>query len=114
MKNIMEFDGGYKAVIAYDSDIEMFRGEFVGLTGGGADFYAKDAAGLKKEGQISLNVFLRMCEEEGVSPKKPGGNFALRLDKETYSEAAVIARASGMSLNQWINQTISKAIKAVL
>jgi predicted HicB family RNase H-like nuclease len=113
MKNIMEFDGGYKAVIAYDPDIEMFRGEFIGLTGGGADFYAKDAAGLKKEGQLSLNIFLRMCEEDGVVPKKPQGNFALRLDKEIYREASVIAKASGMSLNQWINQTIHKAVKTL-
>jgi predicted HicB family RNase H-like nuclease len=108
MKNVMEFDGGYKAVIAYDPDIEMFRGEFIGLTGGGADFYAKDAAGLKKEGLISLNLFLRMCEEDGVPPKKPLGKFALRLDKEIYHEASVIACASGISLNEWINQAIRK------
>lgn len=33
MKNVMNFEG-YKAVIAYDPEIEMFRGEFVGLSGG--------------------------------------------------------------------------------
>jgi predicted HicB family RNase H-like nuclease len=36
---------GVKAVITYDSDIDLFRGEFVGLNGG-ADFYAADAEGL--------------------------------------------------------------------
>ena len=34
MRNVMEFEGGYKAVITYDPEIEMFRGEFVGLNGG--------------------------------------------------------------------------------
>ena len=34
----MTFEDGYKAVIAYDPEIEMFRGEFVGLNGA-ADFY---------------------------------------------------------------------------
>ena len=34
--------GGYEAVITFDPDIQMFRGEFVGLNGG-ADFYAADA-----------------------------------------------------------------------
>lgn len=48
MKNVMEFDGGYQAVITYDPEIEMFRGEFVGLNGG-ADFYAKDPESLKRE-----------------------------------------------------------------
>ena len=58
-----------KAVIQYDPDIEMFRGEFIGLNGG-ADFYAKDIGGLHKEGQISLDVFLEMCREDGVEPRK--------------------------------------------
>ena len=47
MKNVMMIDG-YQAVISYNPEIEMFRGEFVGLNGG-ADFYAKDAEGLKRE-----------------------------------------------------------------
>ena len=110
MKNVMEFDGGYKAVITYDSEIEMFRGEFVGLNGG-ADFYAKDAEGLKREGKISLDVFLRMCEEDGAPPKKPLGKFALRLDPETYYDASVAAAANGVSLNQWIAQTVREAIR---
>ena len=36
--------GGYQAVIAFDPDIQRFRGEFVGLNGG-ADFYAAAAQG---------------------------------------------------------------------
>jgi len=56
MMNTMEING-YRAVIAYDPDIEMFRGEFTGLNGG-ADFYAKDIEVQKNEGALSLNVFL--------------------------------------------------------
>jgi glyoxylase-like metal-dependent hydrolase (beta-lactamase superfamily II) len=37
MQNLMEIDG-YKAVIQYDPDIDMFRGEFLGLTGGNENF----------------------------------------------------------------------------
>ena len=111
MKNVMEFEGGYKAVIAYDSEIEMFRGEFFGLNGG-ADFYAKDIDGLKHEGEISLRVFLEMCEEEGVPPRKSGGKFALRLDPETYQQAGFAAKAEGVSLNQWIARVVKEAASA--
>jgi len=45
MKNVMVIEG-QRAVIEYDPDIEMFRGEFVGLNGS-ADFYAKNITGLK-------------------------------------------------------------------
>ena len=60
---------GYQAVISYDPDIQMFRGEFVGLNGG-ADFYARDVDGLRHEGEISLRVFLEACAEDGVDPRK--------------------------------------------
>ena len=106
--NVMEFDGGYKAAIAYDPEIAMFRGEFFGLNGG-ADFYAKDAEGLKREGEASLRVFLDMCEEDGVSPRKAGGKFALRLDPDVYAQAGLAAKAQGMSLNQWISQVVREA-----
>jgi predicted HicB family RNase H-like nuclease len=106
----MEFENGYQAVIAYDPEIEMFRGEFIGLNGG-ADFYAGDVESLKREGKISLDVFLRMCDEDGVSPKKPQGKFALRLDPETYRDAGVAAAADGAGLNQWIARTVREAVR---
>ncbi len=64
VRNTMEI-GGYRAIIQFDADIEMFRGRFVGLNGG-ADFYARDVSGLRREGAASLKVFLEMCEEDGV------------------------------------------------
>ena len=109
MMNVMDFEGGYQAIIAYDQEIGMFRGEFYGLNGG-ADFYATDAEGLKREGEISLRVFLEGCEEKGIPPRKPTGNFALRLNPETRRKADIAARARGMSLNQWISQVVSDAV----
>ena len=38
MKNVLKF-GDYDSVISFDPEIQMFRGEFIGLNGG-ADFYA--------------------------------------------------------------------------
>ena len=68
MMNMIEIDG-VKAFIQYDLDIDMFRGEFIGLHGG-ADFYAADIDALKKEAQTSLKVFFDMCKEDGVEPYK--------------------------------------------
>jgi len=119
MKNILEFTGSsdfkgvYKAMIAYDPDIELFRGEFIGLNGG-ADFYASDIEGLKREGHLSLNVFLAMCEEDGVSPKKNNGTFSLRLDAETHELARVAATAQACSLNQWITKAVRQAVQSDL
>ena len=101
----MEIDG-YKAVIQFGPDIDMFRGEFVGLNGG-ADFYAPDVTGLRKEGATSLKVFLDMCEEDGVEPRKSySGRLNLRMSPDLHAHVAAAAAAEGMSLNQWIATTI--------
>jgi len=105
MKNVMEISG-VKAVIAFDPEINMFRGEFVGLNGG-ADFYSTDIDGLRREGETSLKVFLDMCAEEGVSPyRKTSGRLNLRLSQELYDKAATLAKASGKSVNAWIADVI--------
>lgn len=105
MRNVIEIDG-VKAVITYDPEISMFRGEFVGLNGG-ADFYATDVDGLKREGHTSLKTFLDMCREDGVEPfKRFSGKFMVRISPELHAEIVAAAQASGMSLNQWIEKTL--------
>ena len=107
--NTMEING-YRAVIQYDPDIEMFRGEFIGLNGG-ADFYAKDIDGLRQEGKISLKVFLDMCQEEGVEPRKEySGKFNLRVSPELHAEISARAAADGKSLNQWVVDMLDQTI----
>ncbi len=108
--NTMEIDG-YKAVIQYDPEIEMFRGEFIGLNGG-ADFYATDIDGLRKEGKISLEAFLDMCREDGVEPRKEySGKFNLRINPDLHAEVSARAMATGKSLNQWITDLINQSIQ---
>lgn len=106
--NIMTING-YQAVIAFDPDIQLFRGEFVGLNGG-ADFYAADVAGLKHEGEISLRVFLESCARRDIEPRKHfSGKFSLRIDPATHEAAAAAAAAHGQSLNQWATEAIRQA-----
>ena len=109
MRNTMEI-GGYRAVIQFDPDIEMFRGEFVGLNGG-ADFYARDVSGLRREGATSLKVFLEMCEEDGVEPgRRYSGRFNLRIPSELHANVAAAAATEGKSLNQWIADTLGDRV----
>ena len=105
MRNTMEIDG-YRAVIEFDTDIDMFRGEFVELNGG-ADFYASDVAGLRREGSISLKVFLDMCQEDGVEPRRRfSGKFNLRIPSDLHAAIATAAAAEGKSLNQWVTDEL--------
>ncbi|WP_257266124.1 type II toxin-antitoxin system HicB family antitoxin [Endozoicomonas sp. ONNA2] len=101
---------GYIAVITYDPEIDLFRGEFVGLNGG-ADFYAADVKNLHQEGKVSLKVFLDACKEEGIEPRKAfSGKLNLRIDPDLHESASVAAAASNRSLNQFINDALRQSL----
>ncbi len=110
MINMMEING-YRAMIRYDPEIEMFRGEFIDLNGG-ADFYAQDIDNLRREGEISLQVFLEMCREDGIEPRKEySGRFNLRIPPQLHATLADQAAAAGKSLNQWVADILDQSIQ---
>lgn len=107
--NLMQIDG-YHAVIQYDPELEMFRGEFIGLNGG-ADFYARDIESLKKEGRTSLRVFLDMCREKGIEPRRNySGRFNVRIPPDLHARAVKTARAQGKSLNQLVAEALEHEV----
>lgn len=109
MMNVMEIQG-HKTVITYDPDIALFRGEFVDLNGS-ADFYAADVEGLKREGEISLKVFLDVCREKGIEPRKAfSGKFNVRIPEHLHADIVSAAMAQGKSLNQWITEALSREV----
>ena len=109
MKNVMKF-GDYSAVISFDPEIQMFRGEFSGLNGG-TDFYADSIENLRKEGETSLRVFLDNAAEKNISPKKQfSGKLVLRLKPEIHQKYQLLASAKNISLNQLLNETLEKAV----
>ncbi len=109
MNNILEIEG-HKAVICFDPEIGMFRGEFLGLAGG-ADFYADNVSDLISEGKKSMKVFLQVCKEKGLSPfREYSGRFNVRLTPEVHEAAAVSASAQNKSLNEWVAQAIQDAV----
>ena len=103
---------GINAVISFDADMNLFRGEFVGLNGY-ADFYAADVAGLKKEGEISLKVFLEACKADGIEPyKQYSGKLITRISPDLHALAAETAKAQKVSLNALIERAIQHEVTA--
>ena len=107
--NIMIVDG-YKAKIEYDSEHDQFRGEILGLNGG-ADFYGTSPKQLRKEFKRSLQTFLEVCEEKGISPHKEySGKFNLRITPSLHKKVAENATAQSKSINQFVSDLISESI----
>ena len=109
MSDLMEIEN-VKAKVTYDPDIEMFRGEFIGLNGG-ADFYATSVNKLKSEGKKSLRIFLEMCRENGIDPyKQYSGRFNLRIKPELHERIVQKAKADNKSINVWVADTLERAV----
>jgi len=109
--NIMEING-YKAKIDYDSDLDQFRGEILGLNGS-ADFYGKSSSELRKEFKNSLRVFLEVCKVNGITPTKEfSGKFNLRINPKLHSEIAAKAISENKSINQWVSETLEISVSA--
>jgi predicted HicB family RNase H-like nuclease len=90
---------GFNAKIEYDEELDLFRGEILGLNGG-ADFYGKNPKELRAEFKKSLQVFLDVCKEKGVDPKRNfSGKFNLRISPELHEQLALAAQAEGKSIN---------------
>jgi predicted HicB family RNase H-like nuclease len=107
--NIMECDG-YKARIEYDPELDQFRGEILAINGA-ADFYGKNTRELRSEFRKSLSVFLEVCEENGVEPRRAySGKFNLRVSEELHERIAVRAAAEGVSLNSWVVGVLGESI----
>lgn len=107
--NLMALDS-YQARIEYDPEIDMFRGEILGLNGG-ADFYGTNPTELRREFKNSLDTFLQVCTENGINPRKEySGKFNLRISPRLHQAIAAIAIAEEKSLNQWVADTLQHTL----
>lgn len=108
--NTMILDG-YHAKIEYDSDIDMFRGEILGLNGS-ADFYGSTPKELKTEFKNSLAVFLEVCHEKNIEPKRHySGKFNLRIPADLHEKIAITAQASGKSINTLAQEALLQVVQ---
>lgn len=107
--NIMNIDG-YSAKIEYDPELDMFRGEILGLNGG-ADFYGKNPKELRAEFKKSLEVFLAVCKEKKLEPRRQfSGKFNLRISPELHEQLAIAAQAEGKSINTLAQEALRERV----
>jgi predicted HicB family RNase H-like nuclease len=100
----------FQAKIEYDPDLDLFRGEILGLSGG-ADFYGKTPKELRAEFKKSLEVFLEVCREKGIEPRRHfSGKFNLRISPELHEKLAIAAQAEGKSINAIAQEALQEKV----
>ncbi len=109
--NMMTLDG-YSARIEYDAELDLFRGEILGLNGG-ADFFGKNPRELRTEFKKSLAVFLEVCSEKGIEPRRNySGKFNLRISPDLHEKLAIAAQAERKSINTLAQEALQRLVAA--
>ncbi len=106
---------GYIANIGVDPEAGILHGEVVG-TRDVITFQATTVTRLKKEFQASINDYLELCKERGITPDKSySGIFSVRTKPEAHRKVAMASEISeAKSLNAWAADVLEKAADEVL
>jgi predicted HicB family RNase H-like nuclease len=100
----------YTGVVQFDDEAMIFHGEIMGLRDV-ITFRGTTPEEIKKEFETSIDGYLDWCKELGQEPEKPfSGNIHLRLQPDLHAKLAADAKYQGISLNQYINQTLRQAV----
>jgi predicted HicB family RNase H-like nuclease len=102
---------GYTGVFEYDRDIEMLAGHVIDLRDE-IYFEGNSVEEIKASMQRAVDHYLEVCQTRGEDPGRPfSGQLRVRLDSELHQRAAVLAAASGLSLNALIVRALEHELE---
>ena len=98
---------GYTGVFEFEASIDAFHGRVLGLQDV-VTFEGSSVEELRCEMEESVEDYLSLCAEVGKDPERPyRGEFLVRTTPEVHRAVASAAEAAGVSLNAWVESTIS-------
>jgi predicted HicB family RNase H-like nuclease len=106
----MEYKG-YVARVEYDDSVNEFVGSTVNMKDV-LSFSGAAVAELTQAFHEVVDAYLEWCKADGVEPDKPyQGKISLRLTPELHRDIDIVATSKGISINTFIQETVSRAIK---
>lgn len=100
----------YIGHVVFDDEANIFHGEVVN-TKDVITFQGSTARELKKAFADSIEDYLVFCAKRGENPEKPfSGKFNVRMSPKLHQKAYLRAKENEISLNNWVVETIKKAV----
>lgn len=100
MTNVISHKG-YSATVGFDAEDRIFFGRIAGIADG-VGFHADTVDGLIAAFEEAVEDYLEACARVGKNPDKPySGKLMLRVAPSVHAQAALAARLTGKSLNQF-------------
>ncbi|MBS1987330.1 type II toxin-antitoxin system HicB family antitoxin [Candidatus Dependentiae bacterium] len=99
---------GYMGQVSYDDEAQIFHGEVIGLKDI-ITFQGTTVQELLRAFHGSVDDYLTWCKERGEKPEKMfSGTLNLRMSPDLHAHLAIEAAQKGMSLNELINDKLSR------
>ena len=104
---------GYSARVEFDDEDNIFVGRIAGIRDG-IGFHSDSVAGLRTAFHEAVDDYRAACAKMGKSPQKPfSGNVMFRVDPAVHAKMTLAAELAGKSLNEWAEEALSRAAKAM-
>lgn len=101
MNSMMEYNG-YRAIISYNQEDDMFVGEVLGLNDS-LNFYGNTTKELHESFHQSIDNYIKLCKEKEKKPEKEyKGTFNVRISPELHKRLSEEAKFNNITLNQQV------------
>lgn len=109
MKDILQYKD-FVGSVHYDADDEIFFGKIEGIEDL-VSFEGESVSELKTAFEDAVNDYISLCKENGKKIEKSyKGSFNVRISPEIHKKAKLLSMMQGISLNQFIQKAVEKAI----
>ena len=101
----------YYAHVQFSAEDEVFYGKILGINDL-VTFEGQSVKELKKSFREAIEDYIETCTELGKVPEKTyKGSFNVRVSPDLHRDAALVAIQKNVSLNDFVKNAISYAIK---
>lgn len=109
MSNILQYKGFFGSVeISIEDDVLYGKLLYVNDL---VTYEANTTSELKQAFEESVDDYLDFCAAHNKEPEKPfKGSFNVRISPELHKAAAIEAEKKGITLNQFVQQSIEYAV----
>ena len=108
MDNILKYKE-FVGKFSYEEGDDAFHGTVLNLRDV-IHFQGRSVEELRQSLKDSVEDYLAWCASENRLPEKPfKGKFIVRLSPELHRKISSNAQEEGLSINQWIAETLEKA-----
>lgn len=99
---------GYAAHVEFDAEDRLFFGRIAGISDV-VSFHGETVDELIEAFQAAVNDYKIMSAKLGRPVQKPySGKLMLRIPPEIHAQVAMMAQASGKSLNAWAADVLAQ------